>query len=163
MADLQSHKNQADHNLDFLVVANNDQQENWDWQVTIAFYAGVHLINAHLARSVNLHYRTHTDVNEAIDFGNSTSLARLPEEVYLQYRALFNLSRRSRYLIHENNPKADELIPHLTHERHFKKAIKYLDRIIDYMREKYSIDCQKRPIRCLDIKQNTLNNFNVVQ
>jgi hypothetical protein len=131
--------------------------------VTIAFYAAIHFINAHLAQSVDQHFRTHHDVDLAINFCNTLSPCRLPESVYLKYKKLHNLSRRSRYLIHEDKKDADQLKAHLTYDTHFKSAILYLDGIIDFMKTEYAIDCQSHTLKCFELKQNSLNNFNVVQ
>ena len=60
MADFDSHVLQAKRNLEF--IGSITSTENFEWQVTISFYVAVHLINAHLARSSNLHYRTHNQV-----------------------------------------------------------------------------------------------------
>jgi hypothetical protein len=160
MADFDSHKNQVKSNLNTLEIINEYNNLGWDWQVTIAFYSALHLINAHLAQSMDMHYRSHKDVNEAIDFGNTTSLGKLPREIYERYRALLNLSRRSRYLVNED-PNNRENRPFLTSDRHFGKAIRHLDIIIDYMKSRYQVDCPKRNLKCIELRQDSLHNFNV--
>ena len=162
MADFQSHQKQANRNLGFLVLVNGNNQEHWDWQVTIAFYAAVHFIHAHLARSLNQHYKTHHQVLEAIDYGIPLSVTKVPEVTYLAYRSLLNLSRRARYLISEGD-NTDDTKEYLTYDKHFSRAIKHLDVIIDHIKQLYSIEQNKLPIKCLPLKSNSLNNFTVIR
>ncbi len=62
MASFQDHISQAKCNLRFLGSVNNQIKNTWDWQVTVAFYVAVHMINARIADKANLHYRSHEAV-----------------------------------------------------------------------------------------------------
>lgn len=126
----------------------------WDWQVTVSFYVNVHVINAHLAQSADLHYRTHEDVKNAINPFNRTSTVKVPEEIYLAYAKLEGLSRRSRYLCHDD-PKNKDNANYATYDKHFAKAVKQLDKILNYFEEKYSIDFGSPTVTCLDLTNKT--------
>lgn len=159
MPSYKDHISQAKRNLSFLETINNDNCENWDWQVTATFYVALHLINAHIFETTNQSYRTHKQVGHQINpFGNRS--ASLPEDIYLAYEKLSNLSRRSRYLCHErevNKPGA-----HLTHDTHFAKAIKCLDKVLNFMREEYDEDFDQMKLRCIDLKKKSTENYEAV-
>lgn len=161
MASFTNHTDQAKRNLSFLVAINRNHSEYWDWQVTVTFYVNVHVINAHLAQAADLHYRTHEDVKNAINPFNTTSLVKIPEEIYLAYAKLEGLSRRSRYLCHDD-PKNKEQGYYLTYDKHFAKAIKQLDKILHYFGQRYSIDFGSPQVACIDLSGKTpLNVFKV--
>jgi len=105
MANYNAHITQAKKNLYFLNSITDTN--NFEWQVTVCFYVAVHLINAHLAKQVNQHYRSHGQVDLAINSRNPMSPARLTDDLYLAYNKLFNLSRRARYLIHDDKENTD--------------------------------------------------------
>ena len=65
-----------------------------DWQVTIAFYTSLHVIQGHLAES-GIHPLTHEELKRNIASGSQHSLE--PDR-YAAYRELEHLSRRARYL-----------------------------------------------------------------
>lgn len=134
--------------------------EYWDWQVTICFYVAVHLVNAHLSKTCNLHYRKHTEVFNAISpYGISP--AKFSEDDYVAFQTLYNLSRRSRYLINEN-PKYHNSIPFFTHEKHFSKSIRHLDRIIDLMKARHKVHVPEIKVKSLLFKPGELKNFSTV-
>ena len=147
MASFEAHVDQAKKNLDFLFDNNSNGSLHWDWQVTTCFYVAVHVANAHLAKVANLHYRTHEAVKIALS-PNPLSLTQLPEDVYLSYAKLEGLSRRARYLCHNEPDKRDDSIAFFTHEKHFAKAIKNLDKFLTYFSKMYGIDFGKIKIRC---------------
>lgn len=91
MADFSNHVARASENLRFIEKLNIIPQQ-WDWKVTTGFYVAVHLVNAHLARVGNLHFRQHKQVEDAISPQSVLVTARLPENVYVAYRILKNLS-----------------------------------------------------------------------
>lgn len=93
MASFDSHILQAKNNLDFLLAINLINNINWDWQVTIAYYVGVHIVNAHIIGTSNMHYRAHHEVKNEL-----YNDAEIPEDIYLAYAKLEGLSRRARYL-----------------------------------------------------------------
>jgi len=137
MAKFSEHISQAKSNLSFLqcILGNKDF---WDWKVTVSFYVAVHLINSHIAQKSDLHYRSHDRVDTAINPFNSVSITKLPEKEYLAYTKLLGLSRRARYLIHEK-PEDKEAEIHFTYEKHYIRALKNLDIIMDYINLQYGI------------------------
>ncbi len=163
MASFKEHIEQAKKNLNFLESVNYSYPigESDDWQVTILFYGAVHLINAHIAQTCNLHYNSHKKVEQAISPFNPLSPASLPEDVYLAYKLLRNLSRRSRYLCKDSDSPLEEAKAYLTFDKHVAKAIKHMDVIIDYMVAKYKI--KFTPINIismeLSMRQADLHNF----
>ena len=139
MASFDDHISQAKGNLTFLTGVNLNFNSNWDWQVTICFYVAVHLMNGHLAKKANLHYRTHNDVKNGINPHNPTAVYKVPEDIYLAYCKLEGLSRRARYLCHEEATAGTEGQTHVTHDKHFAKAVKNLDKILVYFKDQYRL------------------------
>jgi len=86
MADFQSHITQAKRNLKFLEQTNTSSNGAWDWQVTIAYYTAVHIVNAHLAKGANLHYTTHEKVKNALF--KPLSPVKIDQNIYLAYHKL---------------------------------------------------------------------------
>ncbi|HQW96443.1 MAG TPA: hypothetical protein PLU58_11600 [Saprospiraceae bacterium] len=160
MASFTEHIDQAKRNLAFLCETNSMSNVSWDWQVTIAYYVGVHFMNAHLAQVANFHYRSHEAIKNAISPAVG-GVAMLPNDIYLSYGKLEGLSRRSRYLCHQDPAMSTELGNHVTIPKHFAKAIKHLDRIINYFVGTYSISITPPPeIECEELtKQALLNVF----
>lgn len=153
MASFTEHIRQATSNLLFLTETNSKNQQFWDWQVTTGYYVAVHIINAHLDKVANLHYRTHEDVKNAINPFNSTSLCKIPQDVYLNFQKLEGLSRRARYLCHDD-PNNHAKTGHLTHDRHFAKAIKNLDNLLNYFTSLYALTYPKPEVACIDLSQS---------
>lgn len=150
MASFSEHIQQTKSNLSFLEETNAKNQQFWDWQVTVCFYVAVHTVNAHLAQCANLHYRTHEDVKNAINPFNQLAMCKVPNDVYLCYAKLEGLSRRSRYLCHDDKTNTST-VSHFTYDRHFAKAIKNLDKLLDYFNTLYSLGLTKIKIACLDL------------
>jgi hypothetical protein len=97
----EEHLAQAKRNLDYLQKSNELIPDRWDWQVTVCFYVGVHLVNAHVFQKTGQHYRSHEQVNMALNPA-TLSLAKLSESDYLAYKKLQGLARRARYLCHDD-------------------------------------------------------------
>lgn len=159
MAAYIDHINQSKKNLRFLESINNFEDENWDWQVTAAFYVALHLINAHIEKKAGQSYRTHHQVDHQINSEGSRP-ARLDEGVYLAYIKLYKLSRRSRYLIHETDKTNTDT--HLTYDKHFAKAMKSLDKVLNYMREEYGEEFTQMKLRCIELKKKSTKNYQAV-
>lgn len=157
MADFQAHIKQAKKNLAFLYEINTKTKDSLDWQVTCAYYVAVHLMNSRLAQELNIHYKTHVDVKKAIF--NATWPTKVPEAVYTSFSKLENLSRRSRYLCNDNISSTDNNIAYITYDRHFLKALKYLDNIINYFENEYNLSFEKGFIDCIDMKGVILSHF----
>lgn len=156
MADFQAHIKQAKKNLKILSETSLNINESWDWQVTIAYYVAVHLMNARLADKLNLHYKTHKDVKIALY--DSRLPCKVPDDIYTAYVSLENLSRRARYLCHEDSTISNETVFY-TFDRHLKKAISKLDILLNYFSKEYNLTFEKCPVDCLDIKGQTMSNF----
>jgi len=156
----EDHFKQAYSNLNFLAQINKNCAGSYDWHVTVSFYAAVHLINGHLAR-FDMHYRSHEDVANAINPFNDLSPSKLPDEIYLAYKKLQGLSRRSRYLVHEE-PTNKSVISHITYDKHFIKAIKKVDILLDYFVKTYSIGVPVIEIKCLGLRNDELKYVKVL-
>lgn len=107
-----------------------------------------------MAKKANLHYRTHEDVKHAINPYARVSLCSLPENIYLAYVKLEGLSRRARYLCSDDttNKSNDEF---LTYDKHFAKAVKNLDILLDYFKSEYKLSYPTLPIECLELSVKT--------
>ena len=157
MASFDEHINQAKRNCEFLSYVNRDYPLFWDWQTTIAFYVAVHLVNAHMARIANLHYRSHEQIDNAIN-PNGLGLCRLPESVYLAYYNLQWLSRRSRYLI-SDTPADYSTGVHFTKGKHLTRAIKRLNILMEYIANQYGESFQTYSMDCPKLEVETLKYF----
>lgn len=159
MATFSEHIGQAERNLSFLCGTNSMNPVYWDWQVTIAYYVAVHFMNAHLAHVVNSHFRSHEAVKHAINpYANQPG--KVPEEIYTSYGRLEGLSKRSRYLCHQDPANRDNS-NHITIPKHFARAIKSLEKILNYFCKLYGISISPPPeIFCDELtKQSQLNIF----
>lgn len=160
MASFNEHISQAFRNLQFLEKINH-MGDAWDWQITVAYYAAVHLANGHIARMGDLHFRKHKEVNEALNPLSITSIAKVDERSYIAYMKLSGLSRRARYLCHEGVNASNENAPgkemkhaHLTYDRHFAKAIRQLNNFMDYFHKNYGVNFPIIHVKCLELSTN---------
>jgi hypothetical protein len=160
VASFQEHIEQAKHNLAFLEQINKHSNSYWDWQVTVSFYIGVHLINSHIYQKSTFSYRSHEQVNQAINPFN-ISPSKLDEKSYLAYAKLQGLARRSRYLCNEEHSNKSQNA-HFTYDKHFSRAIRNLDLLIDFMKSEYNVQLPKIQINCVELKRHQINNFVVV-
>ena len=128
MASFQEHLNQALKNINVLEQVNNKVTSSYDWQVTICFYSALHLANAHITNKIDEHYRTHGDVDKALNFYSTLNLSKFSEDAYIAYKSLQVLSKRSRYLCSESHSDQSTR-EHLTFEKHLGKAIRHLHTI----------------------------------
>jgi len=158
MATFQEHINQAKKNLEFLVQINKNVKDSWDWQVTVCFYVGVHLVNAHIAHKTNQHYRSHEQVNKALNPYEPLSLTKLPEQDYKAYIKLQGLSRRSRYLCHDEAPiqNAQALF---TYDRHVAKALRCLNTLLEFMQREYDVQFNTYNLNCIEISNKNYTYF----
>jgi len=157
VADYNQHIQQAKKNLSFLCSVNLQIPGSTDWQVTSAFYAAVHLMNARLANIADHHYRSHEKVNDALNPFNATPTA-LPEDEYLAYIILQNLARRARYLCHHDKNKGGDRA-HFTDVNHFVRAITQLDILMRYMAATHAVDFESYEINCAQIDTIGLTYF----
>lgn len=161
MASFNEHIAQANRNLDFLEQANQSVGAFWDWQVTAAFYVGVHLINAHLAQKSGLSFRSHQQVDEAINPFNQLSVTRLSESNYLAYDKLQGLARRARYLCSEDRGNKATTV-HFTYDKHFARAVRNLDALINFIEKEYSIKLKSISVRCIELKKGSLHHISIL-
>ena len=87
------------------------------------------------------------------------------ESLILRSIKLFQLSRRSRYLLSENFKKGEKLrvqIACATYSKHFKKAIFHLDIIINFIKNDYDESFEKVDIKCIDLEGLSFENFLVI-
>jgi len=139
LAKYEDHIQQANRNLNFLASINNSIKDCFDWQVTVCFYAALHFVNAHLSK-YGLQYRKHKDVNFALNFANTTSPARLPEDEYVAYTALQSLSRRSRYLVNEKDDNLSSTQAFFTYDKHLARSLRHLNRLLQHFDALYKIE-----------------------
>jgi len=159
LASFDEHIKQAKSNLDFLVDINSKIIPNhWDWEVTTCYYTAVHIINAHLAKVGNLHYKTHDQTKDAINPYNQLSPSKLPPDIYLAYLKLEGLSRRARYLCNED-PKNNDVNQFLTYDKHFGRAIKKLDDLIHYFKGAYGINLGEPQVACIELTAKSQLKF----
>lgn len=164
MGSFTEHIIHSESNLDFLSKVNSSINDRWDWQVTVCFYSALHLMNAHIVAKTGKNYLSHSQVAEVINPYNQLSIAKLDEETYLSYNKLFQLSRRSRYLLSENFKKVkivDVQPACITYDKHFKKAIYHLDKVITYISKNYSVAFKKTKVDCIELKGKGFSNFDV--
>lgn len=139
MADFNAHLRKAQENLDLIQHLEKERTGDLDWKVTLCFYTALHLMNAYMAREKGWHYKTHNQVDNALNpFGDSE--LKLDETTYTSYTQLYKISRRARYLC---NPDAHDEHAHFIENKHHKKAIKHLDKLMVFFGKKYSVVFEK--------------------
>lgn len=152
MASFDQHLTQAKSNLSFLKDIS-DRSKYFDWQVTSCFYVAVHLINAHLAKCADLHYKTHKETKMAISPDNSLSTCKFTEEIFDTYVSLEKLSRRSRYLCNDNPSRNENPgLSFLTNEKHVSRAMSRLSKIMVYFNSIHQSTFEKTSITCPKVK-----------
>lgn len=165
MGTFSEHIQQAKDNLQFLSNISTTIDNCWDWQVTACFYSALHLINAHLVKKTKANYLTHNKVNEVINPFNQLSIAKLDEDTYLSYQKLLHLSRRSRYLLGDNEKSNAASIKKAckTHSVHLKRSIHHLEKIIEFVNQTYKEEFPAVEIKCIDLKSLPFNYFKIVE
>lgn len=164
MGSFSAHLLQAKTNLQFLQNVNSNISDCWDWQVTTCFYSALHLISAHIVDKTGKNYLSHSQVSNLINFEEQLSVAKVDEQTYISYKKLQLLSRRSRYLIAlSEQSKGVSIQPVcLTYDRHFKKAIYHLDKVMDYVSSNYNVSFDVIDLKCVELKKDTYNHFKVI-
>lgn len=157
MADFEAHIKQAKSNIYFLDKVDSSISNCWDWKVTVCFYVAVHLMNSHLAKKTTHNYRTHIQVDDALNPLNPLSLTKIDEPTYLAYVKLKKLSRRSRYIIHQDDPKSTSVC--MTFDKHFMRAIMNLNIVMEYINSEYNIVFSEVEIDCIEIKSRNFKYF----
>ncbi len=158
MAQFEDHIRQAKKNIEFLSKANSLIPDSYDWQVTVCFYVALHLVNAHLAKT-GMHYRTHSDVNHAINPYNAVSPNKLDEQAYTSYIKLSQLSRRSRYLVQDAERPERPEDAFFTYDKHLAKAIRHLDQLVVYFKIRYGFSVPQVDLNCPGLKKEELKGL----
>lgn len=161
MANFEDHIKQATRNLKFLEHTNKTTSDHWDWQVTIGYYVGVHLVNGHLAKRANLHYSKHIEVLNAINCSNPLSPARFDEESYVSFKLLSILSRRSRYLIDDDDSRdrTSDSVAFYSSEKHFAKSIRHLQNVIRFIESSHSVVIPPIKIESHRLRTESFSHF----
>lgn len=157
MAGYLSHLDKAKENLELLQFLEVNRGNDLDWKVTLCFYTALHLMNAYLAKEKNWHYRTHKKVNDVLNPFNDDSELRLDNDTYTSYEQLYKLSRRARYLC--NPDETENGIAHYIQDKHHKKAIKHLDKVIIFFSKKYTEEFNKYFINNIYFKNNSETKY----
>jgi hypothetical protein len=129
LASFEEHIRQCEKNIAFYNFINSTNDDYSDWKVTVLFYVVVHLVNAHLAKTCNLHFQSHEEVKNALNPENKLSLAKLSEDSFYSYRQIQILSRKSRYLLDLKN--GNETASHIK-EKDVKDSLKHCNSLIGY-------------------------------
>jgi hypothetical protein len=91
MPDVDTHRQQAEHNREIIAHLQQGGDVYLDWVVTVLFYTALHLVDQVLYHNARLNPRNHRQRHAAI--ANEPALA----PIYGDYRELEHQSRRSRY------------------------------------------------------------------
>jgi len=121
----------------------------------------VHLVNSHIASVSDQHYRKHEEVSKALNPYFPLSLTKVPENVYLAYNHLQNLSRRSRYLISEDMANRD-IATNLTYGKHFKRSLVHLNTVMEFIETTYNQKFTNIFVNCIEARNIGLKYFKIV-
>jgi hypothetical protein len=161
MANFADHITQAKSNLKFLEeISNRLSMPYWDWNVTVCYYVAVHLVNSHIAKVSDQHYRKHEEVSKALNPYFPLSPTKVPDNVYTAYSNLQNLSRRSRYLISDSMKNRSE-DANLTYDKHFRRALVHLDTILEFISINYKQKFTTIGVVCIEARNIGLKHFEV--
>jgi len=100
-------------------------------------------------------------VDIAINSRNPLSPAHLTDELYIAYNKLYNLSRRARYLIHED-PKNPDNSEFLTYSKHLEKAIKNLEKLLLFFKTNYGVAFDINKVKCVDLREKYKSDFFII-
>lgn len=139
---------QAQSNLQFLAQISTFSQPYWDWQCTVAFYAGLHLVNAHACIKENRQFNSHSALDRYLNPNNNFSSAKLPLNIYKNYAEMMNTSRISRYLSNGHGVGTSRI-----KAKHFTRQIVLLDSIIVWFINEYhhTNEYRQQPIQGITI------------
>ncbi len=163
MADFTEHITQSNRNLSFLEKINSIE-DCYDWQVTTVFYSAVHFVNAHIASQINHHYRSHEDIDNCLNpYKPGDNKCKLTEDIFLCYKKLQLLSRRSRYLCNDKIQNTEQKA-YFTYDKHLVKALKNFDCLVHYLNQKYPGKLIKNRIKvkCQGLQQKDLKYIDIV-
>ena len=161
MASFQEHVDKAKSNLTFLGQINANVPNFIDWQITACFYVVVHLANAHVVSCEKNFYRTHNEVKNSLNPYNATAGSKVDEKAFLAYSKLRDLSRRSRYMVSDDNDNKNPAA-FLVHEIHLAKSLRHLETFLIFFSNEYKITFPKIHVTCNGLKQHEVKNFTVI-
>ncbi len=88
------------------------------------------------------------------------SACKIPDDTYLAYVKLENLSRRSRYLCNDAaSTGTDNSHAFFTYDKHLKKALIQLQIIMSFFSKKHGDNFEVIEVNCVEIKDLKLDNF----
>ncbi len=161
MAQFDEHFQRACSDIKFLEQINESTPDRIDWQITVAYYVAVHLVNAHIAK-FSLHYQSHNEIRSAINPHRSIPVAAVSPEAYDDFELLTMLSRRARYLHSEKDPKLAPEVAYYVYDKHFRRALLFLDTILVYFQATYGVEIPKIKLCCPDKRgSDTFSHFKV--
>lgn len=133
MADAPIHEQQARHNYKLLKQLTSEYR---DWQITLAFYTALHVIDCELEKKASCWKSKY--MSQGIDFGwyaaRNQAINYNFQDIYSNYRMLMEKSRAMRYLEAEAaNKKAIEAVTQ-------KDAKVYIDKNLGAILKKFNYD-----------------------
>lgn len=137
MADFTNHIAQSKKNIYLLKFLNDNPTSDIDkqWQITVAYYSALHLINAFLSDKADLHPNNHHSLKEFIE---PSAVNTIGEDLYASYTHLEMLSRKARYLC-DNSGQNSSSKGFISNKKDFQRAIKYLDQVKCFINKEYSL------------------------
>jgi len=112
-----------------------------------------------------MRYAAHHSVNDVINPTKTLSITKVSEDAYVAYKSLYNLSRRSRYLVVLKGDHVDLTAPAaMTYDKHLAKAFRHLDIVLKYYTETYGVPFDPISIKCQEIRiGENLSHYNVIR
>lgn len=161
MASYEEHFSRAISDLQTLKSCNHNKHIPSHWQVTMAYYIAVQLVDAHFAKS-NYHPENHDKRKLNFSPYCLTVSHRADDITYADYVFLENLSRRARYMCNDNGtPSPEKAVP--TRDKQLTKAFRLLDTIMKFMTTKHGVVFPIIDIHSTDFTNiNTLKHFKVI-
>jgi hypothetical protein len=128
---------QAEKNLRILEDISREIRSCTEWQITICFYAALHLVKAHLAHC-GFDCGDHTQLFGYLS-GEDEKSTEVDSTLFDHYQALYKMSRRARYLFPKGgNPASNSsnVAPVFTDQDLFV-ALGYLSEVMEFSSSKY--------------------------
>ncbi len=133
------YKDQAEKNLRILEDVSREIRSCTEWQITIAFYAALHLVKSHLAHC-GFDCGDHTQLFGYLSGEDEKSTAIEPT-LFDHYQALYKMSRRARYLFPKGGnpaPNSSNTAPIFTDQDLFV-ALGYLSEVMAFYAKNYEV------------------------
>lgn len=136
--------------------------DSTDWQITIAFYAALHAVQAKLCSHAGIDINSHKDVDLIISPGSNFTQLKLTSSLYSDYEELLNLSRKARYLYQKASHLPTTTGSFLSN-RNLRSALLRLDRLLTHYQQQLSVEFEKVEIFCSECSQADKSNFKVLK